>query len=447
MNPKRSVLLAGCLAFAACSGGSGGGMTPESTSAPTAAPVSHAGSCAGTTTSKSSSGMTPTTPPLTVPAGLMIQTIATVPGGARELVALPNGDLIVGTSSTNVYIVPNAESSAAAGTPQVFASVNGSIPPGAAGGNSGTDNNPEGVAFSQSTCTLYVATQYHVWSTPYTDGDLQAEHLQPIATVRTGAIAADTDGDFHRSTSVAVSGNILYASMGSSCNSCDQETDPLRASIVKLPLIGGTPTVVAKYTRNAIALAVDPATGHLWAAGAGQDDLPTYHPYEYADDVTASAASGVANYGWPYCEENHHTYSTPPSSWPNGCNGTVQPLVEFPAYITHIGAAFYPVNESGTYALPSPYRGNLLVTSHGSWHTPTNGCTLAPEVDAVAMNGDTPASAVNWSSPTTQFTNLVTGFQTGCTSRYGRATGIAVGSKGSIFVSDDQTGNIYRIRP
>jgi glucose/arabinose dehydrogenase len=428
-------------ALTACGGSSGTSSAPMSQPASSSPPVAHSGSCTGATPSRSASGAPPTTPPLTVPPGLTIQIIANVPGGPRELAALPNGDVIVGTTSGSVYIVPNAENNGAAGAPSIFASVSGSVPQG----ESGSDANPEGVAFSQSTCTLYVATQYHVWSTPYSDGDLTARNLQPIATVRTGPIAADTDHDVHTSTSLAVSGNTLYASMGSSCNTCTQETDPLRASIVSMPLQGGTPTVIAKYIRNAIALAVDPATGHLWAGGAGQDTLPTYHPYEFMDDVTASSASGVANYGWPYCEENHHTYSTPPSNWPNGCNGTVQPLVEFPAYITHVGADFYPANESGTYAMPQ-YHGSLLVTSHGSWHTP-NGCTLAPEVDAVAMNGDTPATSVDWNDPTVQYTHLVTGFQNGCSVRYGRATGIAVGSKGSIFVSDDQTGNIYRIRP
>ncbi len=66
------------------------------------------------------------------------------------------------------------------------------------------------------------------------------------------------------------------------------------------------------------------------------------------------------------------------------------------------------------------------------------------------MNGDTPATAMtNWgvNNPTAQFTNLVTGFQPSCGNRIGRATGVAVGSQGSLFVADDQAGLVYRIRP
>jgi glucose/arabinose dehydrogenase len=392
--------------------------------------------------------MTPTTPGLSVPSGLVIQTIANV-GGAREMVGLPNGDLLVGTGGSSVYIIPDAEASGAAGKPQVFATIsNEMVPPNEPGGG----NNAEGVAFSQSSCTIFISTEYHVWSTPYKDGDLTAENLQAIATVRTGPTANPGDGDYHSSTSVAVSGSTVYASMGSSCNGCTGESDPQRAAIWKMNLDGSGMALFASHIRNAIALAVDPVSGHLWAGGAGQDSLPNYHPYEFFDDVTAAATAGsggVANYGWPYCEENHVRYNTGAGA-PATCTGQAQPLVEFPAYITHIGAAFYPANPSGTYALPTAYRGALIVSSHGSWHTPANGCTLAPEVDYVPMNGDVPATAMtNWgvNDPTAQFTNLVTGFQPSCSNRIGRATGVAVGSQGSLFVGDDQAGVVYRIRP
>jgi glucose/arabinose dehydrogenase len=442
------------MALASTGCGGGGGSTPGSVTTASTTPTAPASSqnaagCSGATASQSSAGMTPTTPALTVPSGLVIQTIANV-GSARELVGLPNGDLLVGTGGSSIYIVPNAEASGAAGTPKVFATISETVPPNEP---STGINNADGVAFSPSTCTIFVSSEYHVWSTPYKDGDLAAENLQAIATVRTGPTANPGDGDYHTSTSVAVSGSTLYASMGSSCNGCTGETDPQRAAIWKMNLTGSGMTLFAEHMRNAIALAVDPVSGHVWAGGAGQDDLATYHPYEYMDDVTASAAAsagGVANYGWPYCEENHVAYSTPPASWTNGCAGTIQPLGEFPAYITHIGAVFYPANPTGAYALASPYRGALIVTSHGSWHTPNGSCTLAPEVDYVPMSGDTPVTAMtNWgvNSPTAQYANLVTGFQPGCTSRNGRATGVTVGSQGSVFVADDQAGLIYRIRP
>jgi glucose/arabinose dehydrogenase len=443
------ISLAGTAALLAlgCGGGGGGSLAAgSSTSSPAAVPSAAAtsgGTCSGTAVSTATDGLTPSAPALTVPAGRTIVTIASVPG-ARELAALPNGDLLVGTHGGSVYIVPNAESSGAAGAARVFATIAGeSIPPGEPGGG----NNAEGVAFSQSTCTVFIATEYHVWSTAYRDGDLQAEKLVAIATVRTGPTADPGDGDDHTSTSVAVSGSTVYAAMGSSCNGCTGESDPQRAAIWRMNLDGTGMTLLAKRFRNAIALAVNPASGHLWAAGAGQDSLPLYHPYEFADDVTASAAGGVADYGWPYCEENHIAYVTGAGA-PADCSGTVQPLVEFPAYITHIGAAFYPAEQGGAYTLASTYGGALFIASHGSWHQ-IGGCTVAPEVEEVPMNGDLPKTPMtNWGvqQPSSQWVPFVTGFQPGCTQRIGRPTGIAVGAKGSIFIGDDQTGTIYRVR-
>jgi len=204
---------------------------------------------------------------------------------------------------------------------------------------------------------------------------------------------------------------------------------------------GSSMAAKAIHVRNAIALTVNPATRTLWAGGAGQDALPQGHPYEYFDAVTLH--SGVANYGWPDCEEHQHAYASGAD-----CSGTVVPLVEFPAYETIVGAAFYPQNQTGAYAFPAAYRGGAFVAMHGSWHT-TGGAYIAPpRVAFVAMNGDAPQKAVNWNDPAAQWSDFVSGFQLSeGTTRIGRPTGVAIGSAGSLFVADDQTGNIYRVRP
>jgi glucose/arabinose dehydrogenase len=196
----------------------------------------------------------------------------------------------------------------------------------------------------------------------------------------------------------------------------------------------------ATHIRNPMAFAVDPATGMVFTGGAGQDDLPQGHPYEFLDDLTAHAAG--ANYGWPACEENHVAYTSGAN-----CSTTVAPLIEFPAYSTIVGAAYYPANLTGPYAFPPTFRGGLFVSMHGSWHA-SNGIPIdPPHVAFVAMNGDRPVTPVNWSNPTAQWKDFLAGFQAADGSRIGRATGIAVGSRGSLFVADDQTGTIYRIRP
>jgi glucose/arabinose dehydrogenase len=65
------------------------------------------------------------------------------------------------------------------------------------------------------------------------------------------------------------------------------------------------------------------------------------------------------------------------------------------------------------------------------------------------MNGDTPTTPVNWDDPTTQWQLVLSdsGADTNSGNWGYRFTGVAVGSQGSLFVADDKTGNVYRIRP
>jgi glucose/arabinose dehydrogenase len=349
---------------------------------------------------------------LTVPPGFTIERIATVPG-ARELAVAPNGDLFVGASGDAVDVVANAQGTPAA--PKVYVRLD--------------DRPVAGIAIAGD--RMFLGTQFGVYEVPYRDGD-RSPPAQPrkIASVRTSGIASD-----HYTTTVAVSGEHLYASVGASCNNCQPELDATRATIQQMDPDGGGMAPKATHIRNAIALAVNPETGTLWAGVAGQDELAHGHPYEVFDPVTLHA--GVADYGWPYCYENHRAVGA------HDCSAQVVPRVVFPAYATPIGAAFYPEHPTGPHAFPESYRGGAFVTLHGSWHQPP----VPPRVAFVPLNGDTPRTAVDWNDPTTQWREFVGGFQLADGNRIARPTGIAVGSDGSLFVSDDETGGIFRIRP
>ncbi len=87
---------------------------------------------------------------LHVPNGFLIETIASIPS-ARELVALPDGNLIVGTLRHDVYVVPDAEGLAV--SPRVFATLD--------------DDRAAGIAFSTSRSEIYVATTNHIWVLAY----------------------------------------------------------------------------------------------------------------------------------------------------------------------------------------------------------------------------------------------------------------------------------------
>ena len=362
---------------------------------------------------------------MTLPMGFQGSTIASV-SSARNLVALPDGDLLVATSDSQIYIVPNAEAPGVTGSPKVFISL--------------PENHAQSVAYGPDG-NIYVGTTHGVYQIPYTDG-AQSEpdsSATRIAQVRTGSVAPHSDGDVHVTSSVAVDSTSVYVSVGSSCNACT-EVDGTRAVILQMNHDGSGVTTLATRIRNAIAMTINPATGTLWAGGAGQDSLPQGHPYEFMDAVTTHLPASPIDYGWPDCEENNVAYTTGAN-----CTATVAPAVEFVAYSTHIGATFYPADQAGAYAFPSSYRGGLFVTNHGSWHS---NPASPPAVNYVAMTGDVPAVSVNWSDPTAQWSEFLGGLGSMVSTSYNaRATGIAVGPKGSLFVADDQNGAVYRIRP
>jgi glucose/arabinose dehydrogenase len=347
----------------------------------------------------------------TVPAGFAIEAIAHVPH-ARELALTPNGDLLVGTNGPEVDIVPDAEGDA--GEPSIFARV--------------PDDEASGLALASD--ALYVGATLGVWRVPYVRGERRAAgRAERVFAVRTGGAGG------HSTTSVALSDRRLYASIGSSCNACE-ERDPTRATIQTMTPTGADATARAVHIRNAIALAVDPTTGDLWAGAAGQDELPHGHPYELFDDVSARAET--PDYGWPTCVENRL-----PVRPGNDCSHVAVPLVAFPAYETPIGATFYPNAVNGRYAFPAAWRGGAFVALHGSWHRPL----VSPLVAFVPIEGRAPHTAVDWKDPTKQWRPFVTDWQAADGRRIGRPTGIAVGADGSLFVADDDAGTVYRIRP
>jgi glucose/arabinose dehydrogenase len=351
----------------------------------------------------------------TVPSGFTIERIAQVKQ-ARELTVTPNGDLIVGTQQNYVSIVPNAEGTP--GAPKTFTTV--------------PDTHAAGVFLAGN--TLYIGSQFGVYRLPYHTGDRVAG-TKPvkIATVRNG-IESD-----HYTTTVAFSKGTLYASVGSPCDICNPGSmkafDKTRATIQEMGPDGQNMHLRATEIRNAVALAIQPGSGDLWAALESADALPKGHPYETFDDV--SSHPGVPNYGWHTCYENHVSI--------NGakCGDDVIAMGALPAYDSPIGMVFYPANQTGKYAFPAAYRGGAFVALHGSWHAPL----VTPRVAFVPFKGNRPAKTVDWNDPNAQWSEFLLGCQKADSSRICRPTGIAVGTDGSLFVADDFDNNIYRIRP
>ena len=222
-------------------------------------------------------------------------------------------------------------------------------------------------------------------------------------------------GGQHSTRTVALlpDGRILV-SVGSSCNVC-LETDPRRAAILVAGGDGSDARVLMRGLRNAVGVAVDPATGTAWATNNGRDllgdDLPPETLYRVADGADA---------GWPRCHAGtivDPDFGRQPG--PPGCQDVVMPAATFQAHMAPLGLAFWD--------------GASFIAFHGSWNRSTK---VGYEVRRVPW-ADGPAG------PDELF---MTGFLDPATGdSRGRPAGLVVGSDGALYVSDDKAGAIYRV--
>jgi glucose/arabinose dehydrogenase len=210
----------------------------------------------------------------------------------------------------------------------------------------------------------------------------------------------------------------LYVSIGSSCNACLEE-DPRRGGIVRYEPDGSAEQVYARGLRNAVGITFRPGTSELWSTNNGRDLLGDDQPPD-----TVQMVKEGDDFGWPRCHAGR--IPDPDFGEQNACQGVVKPQVELDAHSAPLGLTFYNGDQ-----FPEEYRGGLFIAYHGSWNRsePTGY-----KVVFIPFSGGKPGPvqdfAVGW---------LVDG------SSWGRPVDVVVGPDGSLFVSDDAGGVVYRI--
>ncbi|MEP6573349.1 MAG: PQQ-dependent sugar dehydrogenase [Gemmatimonadota bacterium] len=267
---------------------------------------------------------------------------------------------------------------------------------------------------------IYLATVKEVYA-----GDLRTDGS--VADLR--AIITDLpDGGQHPNRTVAVGPDLmLYITVGSDCNQCI-ESDEEHATILRARLDGTERGVFARGLRNTLGIDWNPETHELWGMDNGADGKGDAVPPEELNLLQASA-----DYGWPFCYANQKpdvTFSSEPpgSTREEHCARTVAPKLTYQAHSAPIGFVFYRSKQ-----FPGDYRNDAFVTLRGSWnrHMPTGY-----KVVRIHFENGRP----------TQFEDFLTGFLTDGGQRYSaRPAGIAVAADGSLLVSDDTNGVIYRI--
>jgi glucose/arabinose dehydrogenase len=324
---------------------------------------------------------------LQLPAGFSVSVLATGLSEPRFMAFDASGNLLVGSDDGSVYRL----------------SADGKPTPLLTGLRA-----PSSLAFNQG--YLYVAETTRVQRFLYqSDGSLGPPEV----------IVPDLPpgGHFTRTVVFGPDGK-LYLSVGSSCNICD-ERDERRAAILRYDPDGSGYQRFAWGVRNAVGLAFQPGSGQLWATVNERDDQGNEIP---PDLVTAVHQSD--NFGWPSCQPPN---ATPQSSGAD-CSGITPPSIGIQAHSAPLGLAFY----TGTQ-FPADYQGDLLVVQHGSWNREP---PAPPQLLRIHFDNGRAASV----------RVFATGWQEGDSeSRWGRPAGVTVAPDGSLIVSDDTNGTIYRI--
>lgn len=235
------------------------------------------------------------------------------------------------------------------------------------------------------------------------------------------------DGGQHPNRTLAFGPDgMLYLSVGSTCNACN-ETNPEHATMLRMKPDGTGRSIFASGLRNTVGFGWQPETGELWGMDHNIDSL--------GDDVHPEELNRIElgkQYGWPhvFAEGGLHPQTTPPGGitkeqW----RDMSEPMVMgYTAHAAPMQMAFY----QGA-SFPAEYRGDAFVAMRGSWNRKP---AVGYEVVRVRYNRGKPTAIEPFAS-----SFLVDGGN----AQIARPVGLAVLPDGALLLSDDGNGAIYRI--
>ncbi len=219
---------------------------------------------------------------------------------------------------------------------------------------------------------------------------------------------------------------MLYISVGSTCNACN-ESNPENATLLRASPDGKSRSIFASGLRNMIGFAWHPQTGELWGFDHGIDFLGDNQQQEELNKVEMGK-----QYGWPHVFGNNEVY---PQSTPQGEISKEEwkkrstPMVL--GYTAHAAPMQFVFADKS--AFPAQYRGDAFVTMRGSWNrNPASGY----EIVRVRFENGQPKGVESF----------VTGFLTdGGKTHIARPVGLAFAKDGALLMADDANGVIYRV--
>jgi len=211
----------------------------------------------------------------------------------------------------------------------------------------------------------------------------------------------------------------LYVPVGAPCNVCLND-NPIFASITRIDRDGSGFEIFAHGVRNTVGFDWHPETGDLWFTDNGRDWLGEDIP---PDELNRADSKGL-DFGFPYCHGG--TIADPQFGGFKPCRQFTSPAATLGPHVAALGMRFY----KGTM-FPEEYQGQIFIAEHGSWNREEK---IGYRLMLVRLQGDRVVSyepfARGW---------LLRG------SEWGRPVDVELLPDGSLLVSDDQNGAVYRI--
>lgn len=213
----------------------------------------------------------------------------------------------------------------------------------------------------------------------------------------------------------------LYVPIGAPCNVCARD-ESRYANILRIKPDGSDLQVFAKGVRNTVGFDWHPSTGELWFSENGRDWLGDDSP---PDELNRASRAGL-HYGFPYCHAGN--IADPEFGKQRACTGFEPPVARLGPHVAALGMRFYTGKQ-----FPAEYRNNIFIAEHGSWNRSER---IGYRITRVAL--DDSGKVIK------QETFAEGWLQDG--QPWGRPADVAVAPDGSLLVSDDLAGAIYRIR-
>jgi glucose/arabinose dehydrogenase len=320
----------------------------------------------------------------------------------RWLAVAPNGDIFVAeTGENDIVVLRDPENTGGAKQREVFVT--------------GTTR-VFGIAFHEDyvyvgNMTELVRFRYD----PKTSKRLgEAEHLMKFPG----------GGHITRSVAFSQDGKHLFVSVGSGSNIGVGEA-PIRAAITMCDPDGNNPRLFATGLRNPVGLAIEPVTGAVWTSVNERDELGDNLPPDYFTSVKDGGF-----YGWPYSYIGSNVDDRVKPQKPELVAKAIIPDVLLGAHVAPLQFVFYTGKQ-----FPQSYWDGAFIAEHGSWNRASRA---GYQIAFVAFKDGQPAA-----DPVPFLTGLVPdpkGHDV-----LGRPVGVTVAPDGSLLVSDDGAGKIYRI--